>query len=106
VIDPAARLVVSLSEDFGTEEAWRVSRQVEGAIEGRTVLLDFTACRHPDIFAVTLLACAVEREGGALQTRGLARHDLRILEYVGLALGGTSAHPWTDGAPDDDPPTQ
>jgi hypothetical protein len=91
-MDPAARLVVSLTEDFGIEEAWRVTRQIEGAIAGRAVLLDFTACQNPDIFAVTLLACAVEREGGALQARGLTRHDLRILEYVGLALGAAGSH--------------
>jgi len=105
-MDPAARLVVSLTEELAIGEAWRVSQQLEGAVEGRTVPLDFTACRHPDIFAVALLACAVEREGGALQTRGLALHDLRILEYVGLALGEIGAHAWTDGARDDDPSTQ
>lgn len=104
--DGVHRLVVSLTEDFDVSEAWRVARQLEGAIDGRSVLLDFAACPQADIFAVTLLARAVEREGGTLQVRGLTRRDVRILGYLGVSLGNAVSHAWTDGAADDDPPSR
>lgn len=100
--DPPPKLVVSLSQDFDVGEAWRVVRQIEGAVEGRSVLLDFAACPQADIFAVTLLARAVEREGGTLQVRGLTRQDVRILAYFGMSLGEASGNVWNGGADGDD----
>ncbi len=102
--DGASSLVVSLTQDFDVSEAWRVARQIEGAIGGRVVMLDFGACRQPDIFAVTLLVRAVEREGGTFRVRGLTRRDVRILAYLGVSLGDVVPHAWTDAATDDDPP--
>lgn len=101
--DGAPRLVVSLTQDFDVSEASRVARQIEGAIDGRSVLLDFAACPQADIFAVALLARAVEREGGTLQVRGLTRRAVRILGYLGVSLGNAASHAWTAGAADDDP---
>ena len=104
--DPLPRLVVSLSRDFDVGEAWRVVRQIEGAVRGQTVVLDFTTCRQVDIFAASLLAHAVTREEGALQVRGLTRRDVRILEYLGVPTGSTGPGELPDWATDDDRPSR
>ena len=100
------RLVVSLTRDFDVGEAWRVVRQIDGAVRGQTVVLDFTACRQVDIFAASLLAHAVKRDEGALQVRGLTRRDVRILEYLGVPPGSASSGELSDREPDEDGPSR
>jgi MFS superfamily sulfate permease-like transporter len=85
--EAATRVVISLSQEFHFPEAGRIIRQLEGATAGREVVLDFSACRQVDIAAASLLAQAIEREGGAVRVRGLTRQDCRLLAYLGVSFG-------------------
>jgi anti-anti-sigma regulatory factor len=95
--DSDTRLVISLSAEFNLSEASRIARQVEGAIEGRVVTLDFAACRLVDISAVAILARVLGEEGGSLMARGLTPEDHLFLECVGVSLGKSDPHIPTDG---------
>jgi ABC-type transporter Mla MlaB component len=78
------------------------ARQVEGAVQGRTILLDFSACRQIDIAAAALLAQVIERGGGSVNVRGLTRDDCRLLAYVGVTLGGAESRVPQGSRSDDD----
>jgi ABC-type transporter Mla MlaB component len=81
------KLRFSFERAFRLEDAKRAAGQLEGAAQDSEVLLDLSRCAQVDSTGVALLSRAVARRGGSFQALGLTRHDLRILQYLGVSLG-------------------
>lgn len=76
------RLRLTFDGTFDLDDALRTAGQLEGAIHGTLVSLDFAHCHQVDPTGLAHLAETIVGHGGRVELFGLSRHDLRILHYL------------------------
>lgn len=83
--DPSS-LTVDITGTIDPQAASRLGERVAHAQESR-VVLDFSRASVADA-ALIVLADAIQAASGQLSLRGLGRHQVRVLRYLGIDVTG------------------
>lgn len=86
-------LTIRIDQQLDAPTASAVVERVRLAAPGRAVILDVGPGVECELFALSLLAEVLEQRGASVHVRGLAAHDLRILEYLGVRLPRPAPEP-------------
>lgn len=85
-IEPTSHgpLVLEMAGTFDVPAARQLARALASADRGREVLIDLTRVREFHDFGLLVLAQALQGRSDPATVRGLTRHQLRLLGYLGL----------------------
>jgi len=91
-------LLVSVDGDFGASEVQAVKDALRAVAPGARITLDFCHARRMQEFAIAWTAQVLDAvKGSAVHVRGLCRHQLRILAYMGAHVADVAeAHAAAD----------
>jgi hypothetical protein len=76
-----------VGSSFGSEEAWALHCALEDAEPGRRIDVDFREVREFDPAALSLLAQDIRADKSRIGLRGVSRHLVRVLRYLGVDPG-------------------
>jgi hypothetical protein len=79
-------VVLHVAEMLDLGHAHAIIRQILSAPADASIVIEFGSLAQCRLTALSLLAEAIGRRGGPVSVRGLARHDIRILRYLGISL--------------------
>jgi hypothetical protein len=85
----AGEMVIRVRGSFDRLAARRLSTCVSDLPAAAPLVIDFSLVNEIEDLTVTAVARELARRG-AVQLRGLGRHQLRLLRYCGLDLGARS----------------
>jgi len=79
--------LLSVQGEFGATEVRAMERILGSIMPGGLITLDFSHAERLQEFAIGWMAPVLEAvKGSAVRVRGLGRHELRILAYMGAHL--------------------
>jgi anti-anti-sigma regulatory factor len=83
--------VIRMEGVFDVPAAQRLARALAQTDANEQVRIDLTQVREFHDYGVTVLAQALATRGARIVVRGLRQHHLRLLRYLGIEVGASSA---------------
>ena len=91
--------LLSVTGEFGAAELSGMERLLRSITPGSRITLDFSHAQQLQEFAIGSMAPMLETiRGSVVRVRGLGRHHLRILAYMGVHLAQEAEDRVTDDA--------
>lgn len=83
-VGDSAELLLRMEGTFDVPAAWRVRDQVAKAPKSARVIVDFSRVPHCHEFALAVLFTALATLQRGVEMRGLSKHHLTLLRYLGF----------------------
>jgi anti-anti-sigma regulatory factor len=81
------RLLLRLKGRFDPPSALQLIRRLE-SVGARRLIIDFSGCDSIEDASMSIVADLVRRHSGRVDLTGLRGHHVRLLAYLGAAVGG------------------